>query len=69
MDKQSIDEINVLARKAKAQGLTEEEKERQALLRKNYLAVLRQNFADTLDNTYVQTPDGEKHKLEKKKER
>ena len=36
MNQEQIDRINALYRKSKAEGLTEEEKKEQALLRKQY---------------------------------
>ena len=42
--------INELARKAKAEGLTEAEKEEQAVLRKEWLEKFRANFRSQLDN-------------------
>ena len=42
--------INELARKAKAEGLTEAEKEEQAVLRKDWLEKFRANFRSQLDN-------------------
>ena len=42
--------INELARKAKAEGLTEEEKAEQAVLRKEWLGKFKANFRAQLDN-------------------
>lgn len=42
--------INELARKAKAEGLTEEEKVEQNLLRQEFLIKFRANFKAQLDN-------------------
>ncbi len=63
-----IERINELARKAKTVGLTEEEKAEQAALRSAYLADFRKNVIAQLENTYIQTPDGVKHKLTRKEE-
>lgn len=60
------DRINELARKEKTVGLTSEEKAEQQKLRDEFRAAFRRNFAAQLDNTYVETPDGQKRKLEKK---
>ena len=68
MDKQSIARINALSRKAKAEGLSDAEKAEQQALRQKYLQSFRANMAQTLDNTYIQTPDGERTKLTKKPE-
>lgn len=59
--------INELAAKERESGLTAEEKEEQAKLREEYRLAFRAAFRGVLDNTYVQTPDGQKRKLEKKK--
>lgn len=67
MEQSKIDRINVLARKAKAEGLTEAEKAEQQTLRKEYIASFRQSLTDVLSNTYIQNPDGTKVKVEKKK--
>lgn len=58
MDQNKIDRINVLARKSKAEGLTEAEKKEQALLRQEYLANVRRNLKSQLDNIDVVNPDG-----------
>ncbi len=66
MEKTRLERINELAAKAKAEGLTEDEKAEQAKLRREYLANFRANFRGILDNTYVQRPDGTKTPLTKK---
>lgn len=54
MDEKKIQRINELAKKAKtAQGLTPEEKEEQALLRREYLDAVRGNLEAQLNNTYI----------------
>ena len=58
MDQKKIDRINVLARKSKAEGLTEEEEKEQALLRQEYIAIVRRNLRGQLDNIDVVNPDG-----------
>ena len=67
MEQSKIDRINALARKSKAEGLTEEEKAEQKVLREEYIASFRQSLTGILSNTYIQTPDGKKVKVEKKK--
>lgn len=54
MDKKSIDRINILAKKSKTIGLTPEEKEEQQLLRKEYLAAVRKNFRQTLEQIKIE---------------
>lgn len=62
-----IDRINALARKSRTpEGLTEAEKEEQAALRAQYVAAVRESLTANLGNTYIQEPDGTKHKLGKK---
>ena len=68
MTKESIDRINELARKSKAEGLTEEEKVEQAALRKEYLADIRKSLEATLSNVYFVEEDGSQAKLKKKDE-
>lgn len=63
MEQSRIDRINELAHKAKAGKLTPEEEQERAKLRQEYLADFRAGFKAQLENTYVQTPDGKKHKL------
>lgn len=58
MDQKKIDRINALARKSKAEGLTEEEKKEQDLLRKEYIAIVRKNLRGQLNNIDVVNPDG-----------
>lgn len=68
MTKESIDRINELARKSKAEGLTEEEKVEQAALRKEYLADIRKSLEATLSNVYFVEEDGSQTPLKKKDE-
>lgn len=65
MLKEKIDRINFLAKKAKTEGLTEEEKAEQATLRGEYIAEWREGVIQTLENTYVVDENG-KRKLRKK---
>ena len=66
MEQAKVDRINFLARKAKAEGLTAEEKAEQDILRKEYIASYRASLTGILDNTYIQRPDGSKEKVQKK---
>jgi uncharacterized protein YnzC (UPF0291/DUF896 family) len=47
--KEKIDRINQLAHKSKKEGLTEEEKVEQQLLRQEYIAAFRDNLKAQLD--------------------
>ena len=68
MEQKKIDRINQLAHLAKARELTEEELKERAALRAEYIADFRRATINVLENTYIQTPDGKKHKLPKKGE-
>lgn len=67
MEQSKIDRINELAHAAKERSLSDAELAERDALRKEYIADWRRNTVDTLENTYIVTPDGRKHKLEKKK--
>lgn len=58
MGELNIERINELARKAKTVGLTEAEKEEQAILRKNYIENFRMGLRMQLNNIDIQEPDG-----------
>jgi len=58
MDKKMIDRINELARKKKSEGLTDAETAEQKELYKVYLAEIRGQFSQTLDNVSVKEADG-----------
>lgn len=66
MEQKKIDRINELARKSKADGLTEEEKAEQKVLRDEYRQSFRNSLTAQLDNTYIMTPDGKKTKVRQK---
>ena len=67
MEKEQIERINELARKKKAEGLTEEELAEQAALRAQYLREFRANMEATLQAVRVEQEDGTYKPLEKKK--
>ena len=67
MEKARIDRINELAHIAKERELTPEEFAERAQLRKEYIEDFRRSTIEVLENTYIQTPDGKKHPLPKKK--
>ena len=66
MENSKLKRINELAAIAKQRELTAEEFEERAKLRKEYIEEFRASTMQILDNTYVQTPDGKKHKLQRK---
>lgn len=58
MDSKMIDRINALHHKAQSVGLTEEEKIEQAKLRKEYIATIKMNLRNQLDNIDIKEADG-----------
>ena len=63
---EKIQRINELARRSKAEGLTEEEKKEQQLLRKEFLASVRMNLKSQLDNIDILNKDGSVENLGEK---
>ena len=66
MDASRIDRINELYHKSQSVGLTEEEKEEQARLRQEYVAVIRGSLRNNLNNISIKEPDGSITDLGKK---
>ena len=66
MENSKLSRINELAKIAKERELTAEELAERDVLRKEYIAEWRQGAMGVLDNLVIQTPDGKKHKLQKK---
>lgn len=66
MEQAKLDRINELARLKKQRELTAEELSEQATLRAEYIAEWRESTISVLENTYIQTPDGKKHKLQRR---
>ena len=60
MKQEKIDRINYLVKKSKTEGLTEAEAAEQKALRDEYRASFRASFANIMDNTVIQYPDGTK---------
>ena len=58
MDDRKLQRINELARKSKAEGLTEEERREQAALRSDYIANIRANLRGQLNQIDIQQEDG-----------
>lgn len=59
MTEQDIKRINELYHKAKSpEGLTPEEAQEQAALRKEYIAAFRENLRGSLESIKIQNPDG-----------
>ena len=66
MDNTKIDRINALYHKSQSVGLTEEEKEEQAALRREYIAAIRGNLRGQLNNISIREADGSNTDLGKK---
>ena len=66
MENSKLERINELARLAKERELAAEELAEREVLRKEYIAEWRAGAIALLENTYIQTPDGKKHKLQRK---
>lgn len=66
MENSKLQRINDLARIKKERELTAEELAERDVLRKEYLDEWRKGALEVLENTYIQTPDGKKHKLQRK---
>ena len=61
-----IARINELAKKAKTEGLTEEELQERDKLRRIYIDNVKANLVGQLENTYIVNPDGTKTKVTRK---
>ena len=62
MDK-VIARINELAKKAKTEGLNEEELVERDKLRRIYIDSVKASLVGQLENTYIVSPDGTKRKV------
>ena len=66
MTEEKIARINALAKKSREEGLTEEEKAEQAVLRREYIDGFKRSLVGQLENTYIVEPDGTKRKVTRK---
>ena len=66
--REKIDRINHLARKQKAEGLTDDEKQEQHALRREYIEAYKQSLISQLENTYILEKDGTKRKVKRRDE-
>ena len=66
MTNEKIARINELYKKSKAEGLSEEEKKEQALLRQEYVASVKVNLRNQLNNIDMMNADGSVENLGEK---
>lgn len=67
MTQEKIDRINFLARKSKTpEGLTEQEKAEQQVLRREYIDSFKRSLVGQLENTYIVDEKGNKTKVTRK---
>ncbi len=64
----TIERINELYRKSKAEGLTNDELLEQKRLREEYIAAFRNNLRGTLESIKIQNPDGSMIDVKKRHE-
>ena len=57
LTKDKLDRLNILAKKAKSTGLTEEETKERKILRDEYLGNFRKSFRQRLDSIEIVDPD------------
>lgn len=65
MNNEKLERINFLARKSRAEGLTDAEKLEQTELRNEYREAFKRSLSAQLNNTYIVDPDGNKRKVGK----
>ena len=58
MTEEKIERINQLARKSKAEGLTESEAKEQQILRREFIEDFKRNLRGQLDNISIKEADG-----------
>ncbi len=68
MEQSRIDRINALARKARAEGLTDEETRERDVLRREYVESVRRNLTAQLENTWVVDEHGNRRRLTRREE-
>lgn len=66
MTQEKIQRINELYRKSQAEGLSEAEKKEQDLLRKEYIANVKKNLRNQLNNIDMVSDDGSVENLGEK---
>ena len=60
---EKVKRINELYHKSQNEGLTEEEKMEQTILRQEYVDSIKRNMKAQLDNIEIERPDGTVEKL------
>ena len=68
MKEERIHRINELAKKAKTEGLTEEERREREMLRREYIDAVKASLTLQLDNTFLVDEQGNKRPLPKKRQ-
>jgi len=68
LPKEKLDRINMLAKKAKETGLTEQEAKEQSTLRREYLETFRSSMFNTLKGVTIVDPNGNEVTPKKLKE-
>ena len=66
MTQDKINRINELAHKSKTVGLTDDEKQEQAVLRREYIDSFKASLIGQLENTYIIDEKGNKRKVQRK---
>lgn len=66
MDEKKIARINELYRKSKEEGLTDQEKKEQQILRREYIDSVKRNLTVQLDHISIQEADGTITELKKR---
>ena len=59
LSQEKLARINILAKKAKAEGLSNEEKEEQQILREEYLKNVRKSFKNQFKGMTIVDPNGD----------
>lgn len=68
MTQEKIDRINALARKQRAEGLTDEERREQFRLRREYIEAIKNSLTAQLESTVIVEPDGTERLVKRRDE-
>ena len=68
MTQEKIDRINALARKQRAEGLTDEERREQFRLRREYIEAIKNSLTAQLESTVIVEPDGTERRVKRRNE-